>query len=79
LGLDPFLQAFPDKISFLQIIAVQVCCGELSASGSAVQAQSAEDYVWHLAQLYPNVGAEDPCLNSANQIDLRLQRMIKSW
>jgi hypothetical protein len=38
LGLDPFLQAFPDKISFLQIFAVRVYCGELSAIGSAVQA-----------------------------------------
>jgi hypothetical protein len=26
-----------------------------------------------------NVGAKDPRLNSANQIDFRLQRMIKSW
>jgi hypothetical protein len=38
LGLDPFLQAFPDKIPFLQIFAVQVCCRELSASGCVVQA-----------------------------------------
>ncbi len=38
LGLDPFLQALPDKIPFLQIFAVQVRCGELSASGSAVRA-----------------------------------------
>ncbi len=25
------------------------------------------------------MGAKDPCLNSANQIDFRLQSMIKSW
>ncbi len=79
LGLDPFLQAFPDKISFLQIFAIQVHCGELSASGSAAWARSAEDYVWHVAQMYLNVGAEDSCLNSANQIVFRLQHMIKSW
>ncbi len=29
--------------------------------------------------MYFNVGAEDPCLNSANRIDFHLQRMIKSW
>jgi hypothetical protein len=79
LGLDPFLQAFPDKIPFLQIFAVQVRCGELSASGSAVRARSAEDYVWHVARTYLNVGGKDPHLNSANQIDFRLQRMIKPW
>ena len=48
LGLDPFLQAFPDKIPFLQIFAVQVCCRELSASGSAVRARLAEDFVRHV-------------------------------
>lgn len=79
LGLDPFLQAFPDKIPFLQIFAVRVRCGELSASGCAVRARSAEDYVRHVAQAFLNVGAEDPRLNSAHQIDFRLQRMIKSW
>jgi hypothetical protein len=68
LGLNPFLQAILDKIPFLQIFAIQVCCGELSAGGSAVQALLAEDYIWHIAQTYLNVGAEDPHLNSANQI-----------
>jgi hypothetical protein len=29
--------------------------------------------------MYLNVGAKDPHLNSANQIDFWLQRMIKSW
>jgi hypothetical protein len=29
--------------------------------------------------MYLNVGAKDPCLNSANQIDFWLQCMIKSW
>jgi hypothetical protein len=79
LGLDPFLQAFPDKIPFLQIFVIQVCCRELSARSSAVQTRSAEDYVRHIAQTYLNVGAKNPHLNSVNQIDFRLQRMIKSW
>jgi hypothetical protein len=68
LGLDPFLQAFADKISFLKIFAIQVRCRELSASGSAFQAQLAEDYIRHVAQMYLNVGAKDPHLNSANQM-----------
>ncbi len=38
-----------------------------------------EDYVWHVAQIYLNVGAKDPHLNPANQIDFWLRRMIKSW
>ncbi len=79
LGLDPFLQAFPDKILFLQIFAIRVRCGELSASGCAVRARLAEDYVRHIAQAFLNVGAEDPWLNSVHQIDFWLQRMIKSW
>jgi hypothetical protein len=79
LGLDPFLQAFLYKIPILQIFTIQVRHRELSASGSAVRARSAEDYVQHIAQTYLNVGAEDPHLNSAHQIDFWLQCMIKSW
>lgn len=45
LGLDPFLQAFQDKIPFLQVFAARVHSGELAASGNPIRARSAEDYV----------------------------------
>jgi hypothetical protein len=35
--------------------------------------------VRHVAQTYLNVETKDPHLNYANQIDFRLQLMIKSW
>ena len=45
LGLDPFLQAWPDKIPFLQVFAQRVHTGELSASGNPIRARTVEDYV----------------------------------
>ena len=38
LRLNPFLQAWPDKIPFLQVFAQQVHTGELSASGNPIWA-----------------------------------------
>jgi hypothetical protein len=51
---------------FIQIFAIRFPCGELPASGSADQAQMAEDYVRHVAQTYLNIGGEDARLNSVN-------------
>ena len=39
----------------------------------------AEDYVLHIAQTFLNLGAPDPCLNSAFKIDFRIQRMLHTW
>jgi hypothetical protein len=79
-GLDPFLQASQEKMPFLQIIfAHQVHSSNLAASGSPIQARSIEDYLWFIAQTFPHVGANDPCLNSAHVNNFWLQRTIKVW
>jgi hypothetical protein len=67
-----------NKVPFLQIFAVRVRCGELSASGNTLRAQLVEDYVRHVAQAFLNVGAKDPRLNLANLMDFRLHRMVSS-
>ena len=79
LGLDPFLQAFQDKVPFLQVFAHRVHIGELAANGNPVRSRSAEDYVRHIGQTFLRVGANDPRLNSAHTIDFRLQRTLKAW
>ncbi len=79
LGLNPFLQAFQDKIPFLQIFAHRVCLGELAAHGNPIKSRSVEDYVRHVAQTFLQVGAHDPRLNSAHSIDFRLQQTLKAW
>ncbi len=79
LGLDPFLQAFQDKVPFLQVFAHRVHIGELAASGNPIRSRSAEDYVPHIGQTFLHVGAKDPRLNSAHTIDFRLQRTLKAW
>jgi hypothetical protein len=76
LGIDPFLQAFPDKIPFLQDFAQRVHSGELAASGNPIRARSVEDYIRMVGQTFLHVGSEDPCLNSAHLIDFRLQRPL---
>ena len=79
LGLDPFLQAWRDKIPFLQVFAQRVHTGKLSASGNPIRARLVEDYVRMVGQTFLHVGTNDPCLNSAHVIDFRLQRTITAW
>ena len=79
LGVDPFLQAFPDKIPFLQVFAQRVHSGELAASGNPIRARSVEDYIRMVGQTFLHVGSNDPRLNSAHLIDFRLQRTIAAW
>ena len=79
LGLDPFLQAWPDKIPFLQVFAQRVHTGELSASGNPIRARLVEDYVRMVGQTFLYVGANNPRLNSAHVIDFRLQQTIAAW
>jgi hypothetical protein len=79
LGVDPFLQAFPDKIPFLQVFAQRVHSGELAASGNPIRARSVEDYIRMVGQTFLHVGSDDPRLNSAHLIDFRLQRTIAAW
>jgi hypothetical protein len=79
MGLHPFLEAFDDKVSILQVFLQRVRIGELAASGDKIRARSAEDYVRSVAQTFLSVGADDPRLNSAGKIDFRLQRMIAAW
>ncbi|KAL3808781.1 hypothetical protein ACHAXA_011404 [Cyclostephanos tholiformis] len=70
---------FQDKVPFLQIFAGRVHSGELAARGNPVKSRSAEDYVWHIAQTFLNMGAQDPRLDAAFHIDFRLQRTLRAW
>ena len=79
MGLDPFLQAFHDKVPFLQVFAQRVHTGSLAAGKNPIKSRSVEDYVRNVAQTFLHVGANDPRLNSANNIDFRLQRTLKAW
>jgi len=79
VGLDPFLQAFADKVPILQVFVHRVHIGELAANSGPVRARTAEDYVRHVAQAFLQVGADDPRHNSAHKIDFRLQRTLKAW
>ena len=79
MGLDPFLEAFPDKIAVLQVFLHLVHSGELAANGNQIRARSAEDYLRSVAQTFLSLGVDDPRLNSAQAIDFRIQRMLNAW
>ncbi|KAL3822497.1 hypothetical protein ACHAXA_002515 [Cyclostephanos tholiformis] len=79
LGVNPFLEAFQDKVPFLQIFAGRVYSGELADRENPVKSRSAEDYVRHIAQTFLNMGAQDPRLDAAFHIDFRLQRTLRAW
>ena len=79
VGLDPFLEAFEDKVPLLQVFLHRVRGGELAANGSPIRSRSAEDYVRAVAQTFLSMGAKDPRLNSAHKIDFRIQRMLAAW
>ena len=76
MALDPFLEAFEDKIPYLQVFGQRVRDGELAKDGNPVRAQTAEDYLRHVAQAFQSVGAPDPRLASNNKLDYRILRMI---
>ena len=79
LGLDPFLEAFEDKVPILQVFMHRVRSGELAAHGNPIRARSTEDYVRAVAQTFLTVGADDPRYNSLGKIDFRIQRMVAAW
>lgn len=79
LGLDPYLEAFEDKIPLLQIFARRVRSGKLAAKQDPVRARTAEDYVRFVAQTYQSVGAKDPRLTDSGTHDFRLKRTWACW
>lgn len=79
MGLDPFLQAFTDKVPFLQVFAQRIRTGELAPNGNPIRARSVEDYVRFVGQTFLHMGANDPRINTAGNIDFRIQRTIAAW
>ena len=79
MGLDPFLEAFEDKIPILQVFIHRVRIGELAASGNQIKSRSVEDYLRAVAQTFLAMGSDDPRLNAALKTDFRLARMLAAW
>ncbi len=79
LGLDPFLEAFTDKVPFLQVFGQRIREGELALNRDPIRARSVEDYLRSVAQAFLAMGSEDPRLNTAGKTDFRIARMIAAW
>ena len=76
MGLDPFLEAFEDKISILHVFIHQVQIGKLAAKGNKIKSRSVEEYLRVVAQMCIAMGANDPRLNAALHTDFRLARRV---
>ena len=79
MALDPYLQTVSHKVPILQVFAHRVRTGQLAYNGNSIRARSAEDYLRSVAQTFLGMGADNPRLNSAGDIDFRLKRMIAAW
>lgn len=79
LGLDPFLEAFEDKVPFIQVFGQLIRSGELAIDGNPIRSRSVEDYIRSVAQAFLAMGSNDPRLNSAGTTDFRLARMLAAW
>eukprot|EP00804_Cyclotella_cryptica_P003096 CCRYP_006083-RB/>CCRYP_006083-RB protein AED:0.19 eAED:0.39 QI:0/0/0/1/0/0/2/0/333 len=60
LGLDPFLQAFSDKVPFLQVFGQRVRDGELACNKNSIKSRSVEDYIRAVAQAFLAMGPLTP-------------------
>jgi len=79
MGLDPFLEAFCDKVPIPQVFLVLVRTGRLATNKDPVRARTSEDYLRSVAQMHLSVGKGDPRANSVGDIDFQIQRMIAAW
>ena len=79
LGLDPFLEAFEDKVPILQVFIHRVRIGELTTNGNPNKSRSVEDHLRAVAQTFLAMGAGDPRLNTALKTDFRIARMLAAW
>ena len=79
LGINPFLKAVQNKIPILQVFLHQVRSSTSSANRDPVRSQTAEDYLRSIGQTFLAVGKRDPRLDTQNQIDFSLRRMLKAY
>jgi len=77
----PFLNK-PSKTKYLSYKSSStefVLAHFLAAKGDPVRARTAEYYLRSIAQKFLELGKEDPRLNSAHNINFRLQRMLSAY
>ena len=77
LGIDPFLEAFKDKVTILQVIIHQVCSGKLAAKGNQIKSGSVEDYLPAVAQIFLSIGVNNIRLSTAMKTDFFVKRMLQ--
>ena len=79
LGFDPFLEAVQNKVPIVQVFLHRVRSSTSAANRDPVRAQTTEDYLRSIDQTFLAVGKRDPRLDSQNQIDFNLRRMLKAY
>jgi len=79
LGCDPFFETIENKIPLLQVFLHQVRTGRSATNKNPVKSRSAEEHLRSIWQTFSAVGKRDPHMNANNKIDIRIQRMLRSY
>jgi len=79
LHIDPSLEGVLEPIDILQVYAHRYRTGELAPSGRPVKSRTVEDSLRAVGQAFTSVGAKDPRLNDAGEMDFRLHRQLMSY
>jgi hypothetical protein len=78
-SLDPFLLGLQDTVPALQVFAARYRSGEIAPGGQAVRSRTVEDALRVVGQGFASVGGQDPRKTVTGDIDLRIQRQLRSW
>jgi hypothetical protein len=78
-SLDPFLLGLQDPVPALQVFAARYRSGEIAPGGQVIRYHTVEDALRAVGQGFASVGAQDPRKTVTGEIDLRIQRQLRSW
>ena len=80
LGIeDPLLTGLSDKVPVLRVFAHRLRDGRLSRSGQPIRAAHVRDEVLHVAKTFAELGAPDPRLDAAGNMDYRLSSLYRAY
>ena len=79
IHVDPVLPSVRDRLPFLLLFAQRYRTGQLSPRGLPVRSRTVEDAVQAVGQAFTGLGAADPRLTTAGDVDRRLANLLRAW
>ena len=79
MSIPTDLQGIKEPIPFLQIVAYKVLTGALAANHKPIHKRSVGQYIRSVGQIFADVGALDPRINTMGAIYFRLVRQFTNY